>query len=87
MKRPAEMYNLIKWAKPFLGKKDVSQIMDTRLEGQYPSWGASQMAALVAECLPPDPKSRPSMEEVLDKLEEIRTGEDRERGNLIWRIF
>lgn len=87
VKRPAKMYNLVKWAKPFLDKKDVSQIMDPRLKGQYSSWGASEMAALIADCLPPDPKTRPSMEEVLDKLEEIRIEADRERGNLVWRIF
>ncbi|PSS31189.1 Serine/threonine-protein kinase [Actinidia chinensis var. chinensis] len=72
MERPSWQQNLVEWAKPsLLNKKKVNKIIDPRLEGQYPSKAAIQAAELILKCLNPDPKDRPSMEQVLDTLQQI----------------
>ncbi|KAK1587088.1 hypothetical protein Q3G72_009394 [Acer saccharum] len=45
--------------------------MDARMEGQYPSEAALQAAQLSLRCLELDPRSRPSMKEVVEVLKEI----------------
>ncbi|KAK1586373.1 hypothetical protein Q3G72_001955 [Acer saccharum] len=45
--------------------------MDVRMEGQYPSEAALQAAQLSLRCLELDPRSRPSMKEVVEVLKEI----------------
>lgn len=47
--------------------------MDPRLEGQYPSRGAFQIAEMILKCLEPDPKNRPNMEQILEILEIVGT--------------
>jgi serine/threonine protein kinase len=47
--------------------------MDSRLGELYPLEGACQVAQLILRCLDSDPKTRPSMEEVLKELENINT--------------
>ncbi|KAK9270885.1 hypothetical protein L1049_026471 [Liquidambar formosana] len=70
--RPGGEHNLVEWTKPSLSdKKKLKKIMDPRLQEQYPLKGASQAAQLVIKCLESDPKNRPSMEEVLETLEQI----------------
>ncbi|OAY50378.1 probable serine/threonine-protein kinase PIX13 isoform X2 [Manihot esculenta] len=70
--RPTGEHNLIDWARPSLSdKRKLKKIMDPRLEEQYPIKGAMQAAELIIQCLGSDPKTRPSMEEVLESLEKI----------------
>ncbi|EEC81341.1 hypothetical protein OsI_24527 [Oryza sativa Indica Group] len=70
--RPSGKLNLVDWAKPLLAdRRKLSQLMDSRLEGQYHSRGALQAAQLTLKCLSGDPKSRPSMKEVVEALEKI----------------
>ncbi|XP_059636830.1 probable serine/threonine-protein kinase PIX13 [Cornus florida] len=70
--RPNGRHNLVEWTRPFLvDKKRVRRIMDPNLENQYPPKAAIQAAELILNCLESDPKNRPSMEEVLQSLEEI----------------
>ncbi|KAI4977352.1 hypothetical protein ZWY2020_057264 [Hordeum vulgare] len=45
--------------------------MDSRLEGQYHARGAFRAAQLTLKCLAGEPKSRPSMKEVVEALEQI----------------
>ncbi|CAA3003018.1 probable serine/threonine-protein kinase PIX13 [Olea europaea var. sylvestris] len=72
--RPNGNHNLIDWAKPFLpNKKKLKKIIDPRLQNQYPSKGASQIAELILRCLESDQKCRPDMEDVLKSLEQINT--------------
>lgn len=74
LNRPNGEQNLIEWAMPALpDKRKLRRLMDPRLEGQYPSKGAFETAELIVQCLEPDPKSRPGMEEVLEALEQIRS--------------
>ncbi|KAK3010812.1 hypothetical protein RJ639_011496, partial [Escallonia herrerae] len=69
-KRPSGKHMLIDWAKPYLAKKSkLKSIMDARLEGKYALEAAEQIAQIALACLRLDPKSRPSMEEVVEKLE------------------
>ncbi|XP_070056406.1 probable serine/threonine-protein kinase PIX13 isoform X2 [Nicotiana tomentosiformis] len=71
LNRPNGEINLVEWAKPMLpDKKKLRKIMDPRLEGQYPSKAAYEIAEIIVQCLEPDPKTRPSMEEILDCLEQ-----------------
>ncbi|XP_062101389.1 probable serine/threonine-protein kinase PBL11 [Humulus lupulus] len=70
--RPSGEHVLVDWAKPSLtDRKKLKKIMDKGLGDEYPLKGAFQAAGLILECLESDPKSRPSMDEVLDKLEKI----------------
>ncbi|KAK9064491.1 hypothetical protein SSX86_015874 [Deinandra increscens subsp. villosa] len=70
--RPAIQRNLVEWAKPFLAsRRKLKHIMDSRLDGKYPSKAAVQVAQLAVTCLEPEPKSRPSMQEVVATLEQL----------------
>lgn len=80
--RPAREQNLVEWARPSLtDKKKLKKIMDPRLEDQYPLKGAFQAAGLIVKCLESDPKSRPSMEEILESLEKINAIKEKEKPN------
>lgn len=70
--RPADKHSLTDWIKPFLtdGRK-LKKVMDSRLEGRYPSKATSQIAQLASTCLGPEPKTRPSMKEIVEKLEKL----------------
>lgn len=71
--RPVKQQNLVDWARPMLAdRRKLARLMDQRLEGQYSSRGALQAAQLTLNCLAGDPKSRPSMEEVVEELEHIK---------------
>lgn len=78
--RPSGQHNLVDWAKPYLAdRRKLSRFMDQRLEGQYPSKGAFQVAQLTLRCLAGDPRSRPSMKEVVEVLEQIEAMKSRSR--------
>ncbi|KAG0449503.1 hypothetical protein HPP92_027262 [Vanilla planifolia] len=80
LNRPKGQHNLVDWAKPFLlDKRKVLRLMDPRLEGQYPSEGALQAAQLTLRCIARKPKNRPSMNEVVQILEEIEAKNRRSR--------
>lgn len=70
--RPSGQHNLVEYAKPFLAdRRKLAQLMDPRLEGQYSPKGARLAAQLTLKCLAMDPRSRPSMKEVVQALEQI----------------
>ena len=50
--------------------------MDARMEGQYSFKAALKTAHVILKCLAPDPKSRPSMKEVVETLELIEEIKD-----------
>uniref|UniRef100_A0A804RHC1 non-specific serine/threonine protein kinase n=1 Tax=Zea mays TaxID=4577 RepID=A0A804RHC1_MAIZE len=74
--RPAQQHNLVEWAKPYLAdRRKLPRLVDPRLEGQYPSKAALQAAQLTLRCLEGDPRSRPSMAEVvlaIEAMEQLR---------------
>jgi serine/threonine protein kinase len=78
--RQNEKVNLVNWARPLLAdRRKLSQVMDSGLEGQYSSKGALLAAQLTRKCLNGDPKSRPSMKEVVEVLEQIESMKSRVR--------
>lgn len=75
--RPSWQQNLVEFARPSLSdKRKLKKIMDPRLEEQYPIKAAVQAAELILQCLESDPKSRPSMEKVLETLKKIDDTKD-----------
>lgn len=79
-KRPNGEQNLVEWLRPVLSqKRKLKNIMDIRIEGQYSSKAMLQAAQLTLKCLESDPKSRPSMKEVLEALEQIEAIKDKEK--------
>ncbi|KAJ7960122.1 Protein kinase [Quillaja saponaria] len=74
---PSGEHSLVEWAKPYLNsKRRVFQIMDARIEGQYPVRGAMKTANLANLCLSTEPKLRPTMEVVVRTLEQLQDSND-----------
>ncbi|KAK1554610.1 hypothetical protein Q3G72_014695 [Acer saccharum] len=70
--RPSGEINLVEWAVPSLeNKKKLKKIMDPRLENKYPMEAAIQAAEIIKKCLHSDPKHRPSMDKILETLEQV----------------
>ncbi|CAN0910823.1 Probable serine/threonine-protein kinase PBL10 [Linum grandiflorum] len=70
--RPPGEHNLVEWAKPYLAnKRKMLRILDNRLEGQYTLEVAFKVAVLAHRCISVEAKSRPNMDEVVTRLEEI----------------
>uniref|UniRef100_A0A0D9YLD6 non-specific serine/threonine protein kinase n=1 Tax=Oryza glumipatula TaxID=40148 RepID=A0A0D9YLD6_9ORYZ len=78
--RPNGQLSLVDWAKPYLAdRRKLARLMDPRFEGQYNSKQAVQAAQLTLNCLAGEPRSRPSMKEVLETLEKIESMKSRAR--------
>ncbi|CAA2994224.1 kinase 2B, chloroplastic-like [Olea europaea subsp. europaea] len=64
--------NLVYWARPYLSKKEnVYRVVDKKLDGQHLQEGAVIFSNLALQCVSHNPKSRPSMAEVLATLERL----------------
>lgn len=75
--RPAREQNLTDWALPLLKeKKKVLNIIDPRLEGDYPIKGFHKAAMLAYHCLNKNPKARPLMRDIVDSLEPLQETDD-----------
>lgn len=71
--RPAREQNLTDWALPLLKeKKKLLNIIDPRLEGDYPVKGLHKAAMLAYHCLNRNPKARPLMRDIVDSLEPLQ---------------
>lgn len=85
--RPAREKNLVEWARPCL--KDpykLDAIMDPRLEGQYSTEGVKKVAALTYQCLSNNPKSRPTMSNVVKALEPLLDLTDIPTGPFVYIV-
>lgn len=70
--------SLCDWLKSnLLNRGKLRSNMDARLEGKYPPNLASQLAQLALKCIQTEPKVRPSMKEVLEKLEQIEAANEK----------
>lgn len=68
-KRPSGEQNLVSWARPYLAdKRKLYQVVDPRLELNYSLKGVQKVSQLAYNCLSRDPKSRPTMDEVVKVL-------------------
>ncbi|KAM7485591.1 hypothetical protein LguiA_001600 [Lonicera macranthoides] len=73
LNRPTGQHNLVGWAKPLLGnKRKLKNLVDPRLEQNYPQEGAFRLAVLALQCLALSPKTRPLTTEVVATLEQIQ---------------
>ncbi|TKY57554.1 kinase APK1A [Spatholobus suberectus] len=76
--RPSGQHNLTEWVKPYLDdRRKLKSIMDSRLEGKFPSKAAFRIAQLALKCIAAEPKQRPSMKEVLENLERIQAANEK----------
>jgi serine/threonine protein kinase len=82
--RPNGKHTLADWIKPFLSnRRKLKNIMDSRMEGKYPSKAAFRIAQLSINCLEAEPKNRPSMKEVVETLERIEASNEQPRESRI----
>eukprot|EP00252_Welwitschia_mirabilis_P002643 TRINITY_DN12592_c0_g1_i1.p1 TRINITY_DN12592_c0_g1~~TRINITY_DN12592_c0_g1_i1.p1 ORF type:complete len:370 (-),score=59.30 TRINITY_DN12592_c0_g1_i1:199-1308(-) len=73
-KRGSREENLVEWAKPFMrDRRKLYKIMDPKLEGQYSVKVAYAAALLALQCLNTEPRLRPNMKEVLQRVEQLLT--------------
>ncbi|WCJ28791.1 Protein kinase superfamily protein [Euphorbia peplus] len=80
--RPAREQNLTDWALPLLKeKKKLLNIVDQRLQEDYPIKGVHKAAMLAYHCLNRNPKARPLMRDIVDSLEPLQLPEEGETGN------
>ncbi|KAK6118699.1 hypothetical protein DH2020_047556 [Rehmannia glutinosa] len=78
--RPSGQHSLVEWIKPHLSdRRKLKNIMDSRLEGRYPSRSALHIAHLALNCLENEPKNRPPMQEIVETLERIDSANERPR--------
>ncbi|ESQ44910.1 hypothetical protein EUTSA_v10010443mg [Eutrema salsugineum] len=71
--RPAKEQNLVDWARPYLtSRRKVLLIVDTRLNSQYKPEEAVRMASIAVQCISSEPKSRPTMDQVVRALIQLQ---------------
>ncbi|KAI8534164.1 hypothetical protein RHMOL_Rhmol10G0067600 [Rhododendron molle] len=76
--RPRAKQKLIDWAKPYLlHERMLINIMDSQLEGKYPSKAAFQIAQVALKCLGRNPKTRLSMTAIVEMLERIAASNEK----------
>ncbi|KAJ7980852.1 Protein kinase [Quillaja saponaria] len=69
---PRNEQKLLEWVRPYVSDtRKFHLIVDPRLEGEYCIKSAQKLASLANKCLTKQPKSRPKMSEVVDKLGSI----------------
>lgn len=60
------------WAKPYLkDKMELHRIIDPRLQKKYHMEQAHELAHIILHCLNTDPKSRPTMTEIVTSLQRL----------------
>ncbi|KAM1517931.1 hypothetical protein ACFX1X_021314 [Malus domestica] len=77
--------DLTKWAEPYLRNRlQLHRVIDQRLGNNFPVEEAHKFAELILRCLDSNPKSRPTMTEVVADLEELHenTGSNRISGHV-----
>nr|VDC80233.1 unnamed protein product [Brassica rapa] len=71
--RPAKEEKLVEWARPYLtSKRKVLQVVDARLDTQYLPEEAVRLASIAVQCLSIEPKSRPTMDQVVRALQQLQ---------------
>ena len=71
--RPSREHNLVEWARPLLvHNRKLFRIIDPRMEGQYSTKAAIEVASLAYRCLSQNPKGRPIMSQVVETFEAVQ---------------
>ncbi|XP_077224191.1 putative serine/threonine-protein kinase PBL11 [Tasmannia lanceolata] len=69
--------NLTCWAKPYLCKKsELLHVIDPRIRGKFRMEEACKFANIILRCTDANPKSRPTMTEVVATLEQLEKSMD-----------
>ncbi|XP_073144070.1 probable serine/threonine-protein kinase PBL10 [Henckelia pumila] len=80
--RPAGEHKLVEWARPCLGnKRKLFRIMDNRLEGQYTIDVAQKVANIALRCVSLEPKLRPTMNAIVEELEQLQDSKNLENSH------
>ncbi|GAB4860233.1 Probable serine/threonine-protein kinase pbl5 [Ancistrocladus abbreviatus] len=67
--KDAKEHNLVGWARPkFKDRRTFPQMVDPRLQGQYPMRGLYQALAIAAMCVQEQPNMRPQVADVVTAL-------------------
>ncbi|XP_074301844.1 uncharacterized protein LOC141633286 [Silene latifolia] len=66
---PEEQRDLVTWATPYLNAENVEQIIDAKLNGDFPLEDVVKVAEMAGLCIQDDPDSRPDMSTVAEALE------------------
>ncbi|KAI7757687.1 hypothetical protein M8C21_030701, partial [Ambrosia artemisiifolia] len=70
--RPKNEQDLVQWARPMLPKKKkLMSIVDPSLGDDYPLEAVCQCGKLILKCTQAEPKDRPSIDLVLQRIERI----------------
>ncbi|XP_074587812.1 putative serine/threonine-protein kinase PBL19 [Curcuma longa] len=70
--RPSQEQKLLDWVRQFpIESKKFTMIMDPRLRHQYAVEAAREMAKLANTCLVKNPRDRPSMSQVVERLRRV----------------
>ncbi|KAK6152069.1 hypothetical protein DH2020_014704 [Rehmannia glutinosa] len=71
--RASKEHNVAEWAETYLrDKRKLLQVMDPKLEEQYPRNEAYNVVTIARQCLSTKPERRPRMAEVLVALEKLQ---------------
>ena len=86
--RPAREQNLTDWALPLLKeKKKLLNIIDPRLQGDYPIKGVHKASMLAYHCLNRNPKARPLMRDIVDSLEPLQLSDEVPSGKTVITVI
>ncbi|OAY77534.1 Serine/threonine-protein kinase [Ananas comosus] len=85
--RPSREHNLVEWARPLLiHSRKLFKIIDPRMDGQYSTRVATEVANLAYRCLSQNPKGRPVMTQVVEILESLQELPE-SRENMLLQSF
>ncbi|RRT39015.1 hypothetical protein BHM03_00019229 [Ensete ventricosum] len=79
--------HIVQWVRERLSKAaDISEVVDSRLEGQYDTNSIVKVIDIAMSCINTDGSKRPTMSEVVTQLKEsLQVEASRERGNSNYR--
>ena len=80
--RYPESGHIVQWVRQRLTKADISEVVDSRLEGQYDINSIVKVIDIAMSCINTGGSKRPTMSEVVMQLKEsLQVEASQERGN------
>ncbi|THU45360.1 hypothetical protein C4D60_Mb02t17090 [Musa balbisiana] len=80
--RSPESGHIVQWVRQRLTKADISEVVDSRLEGQYDINSVVKVIDIAMSCINTDGSKRPTMSEVVMQLKEsLQVEASQVRGN------
>ena len=75
-----QFIHIVKWIEPLLKERDINDIIDPRLQGNFGTDSAPKVIEIAMECVLETARQRPYMVTVLAKLKECLALESRDVG-------